>query len=192
VESLTHSTNFLDLTITIKNQHLVTNTFQKPLNLYLYIPPLSAHPISCFKGLITGEIYRYWLQNTNEEDFIKITTSFILRLLQRGHQLNQIIPILQTAASNIDNINTRKKLTTTDSEDTLFIHWRYHPSDINKNTIRKIYDNTLKGFDGFKQMRLAISRPKNLRDILCKTELPNIPNRSVSNILHKLKTEEPS
>jgi hypothetical protein len=192
VESLTHSTNFLDLTITIKNQHLVTNTFQKPLNLYLYIPPLSAHPISCFKGLITREIYRYWLQNTNEEDFIKITTSFILRLLQRGHQLNQIIPILQTAASNIDNINTRKKLTTTDSEDTLFIHWRYHPSDINKNTIRKIYDNTLKGFDGFKQMRLAISRPKNLRDILCKTELPNIPNRSVSNILHKLKTEEPS
>jgi hypothetical protein len=138
----------------------VTNTFQKAHNLYLYIPPLSAHPISCFKGLITGEIYRYWLQNTDETDFIKITTNFILRLLQRGHQLNQILPILHTAAANIDNINTRKKLTTMNSDDTLFIHWRYHPADINKNTIRQIYNNTLKGFDGFQQMRLAISRPK--------------------------------
>jgi hypothetical protein len=160
VEPLTQSTNFLDLTITIKHQHLVTNTFQKAHNLYLYIPPLSAHPISCFKGLITGEIYRYWLQNTDETDFIKITTNFILRLLQRGHQLNQILPILHTAAANIDNINTRKKLTTMNSDDTLFIHWRYHPADINKNTIRQIYNNTLKGFDGFQQMRLAISRPK--------------------------------
>jgi hypothetical protein len=68
VEPLTHSTNFLDLTITIKNQHITTTTFQKPLNLFLYIPPLSAHPLSCFKGLITGEIYRYWLQNTDEAD----------------------------------------------------------------------------------------------------------------------------
>jgi hypothetical protein len=43
------------------------------LNLYLYIPPLSAHPTSCFKGFITGEILRYWNQNSNKEDFITLT-----------------------------------------------------------------------------------------------------------------------
>jgi hypothetical protein len=107
IEPLQHTTNFLDLILTIKNKQITTTTYQKPLNLYLYIPPLSAHPSSCFKVLITGEIYRYWLQNTNKADFINITINLILHLLQRGHRMNQILPILQSAATNIDNINTK-------------------------------------------------------------------------------------
>jgi hypothetical protein len=83
-------------------------------------------------------------------------------------------------------MNTKNNPKTTNPDDTLFIHWRFHPADIKKKVIRQIYNNTLKDFDGFQQMRLAISRPKNLRDILCKTELPNIPDRNVSNILQKL------
>ena len=31
--------NFMDLTITIKNGHVSTSLFEKPLNLHLYIPP---------------------------------------------------------------------------------------------------------------------------------------------------------
>lgn len=189
IESLTESTTFLDLSINITGNKLITTTYQKPLNLYLYIPPLSAHPSSCLKGLITGEIYRYWSQNSNTEDFINITTNFILRLTQRGHQIDKLIPMLQTAASNIDNINTRKeKQKDTDDDDTLYIHWRHHPSNIHNHTIRQIYNKTLKGFDGFKDMRLAISRPKNLRDILCNTDLPTIPNHEVSHILSKVST----
>ncbi len=115
--------NFLDLTLTIKNKHITATTYQKPLNLYLYIPPLSAHPSSCFKGLITGEIYRYWLQNTNKADFINITTNFILHLLQRCHQMNQILPTLKSAATNIGNINTRSNSINSIQDDTLYIHW---------------------------------------------------------------------
>jgi hypothetical protein len=83
IEDLTTSTTFLDLSISIKDNQLFTSTFQKPMNLYLYIPPLSAHPKSCFKGFITGEILCYWNQNTDEEDFISITAQFIQRLLKR-------------------------------------------------------------------------------------------------------------
>jgi hypothetical protein len=78
VEPLTTSSTFLDLSLSIKDGQITTATFQKPLNLYLYTPPLSTHPPSCLKRLITGEIYQYWLQNTEEADFIKITTNFIL------------------------------------------------------------------------------------------------------------------
>jgi hypothetical protein len=51
----------------LDNSRITIETYQKPMNLYLYIPPLSAHPPSCFKGLIFGEIRRYWLQNTPEK-----------------------------------------------------------------------------------------------------------------------------
>jgi hypothetical protein len=62
-EEPTKKTNFLDLNIEINHSGLQFSTFQKPLNLHLYIPPLSAHPQSCLKGLIAGELRRYWLQN---------------------------------------------------------------------------------------------------------------------------------
>jgi hypothetical protein len=107
VEPLTKSTTFLDITITIKDRQLTTATYQKPLNLYLYIPHLSAQPSSCFKGLITGELYCYWWQNTEKKNFIKITMNFILRLINRGHQLSDILPLLQTVAMNIDSLNTK-------------------------------------------------------------------------------------
>jgi len=59
------------------NGQLHTKTYHKALNLYLYIPPISAHPQSCFKGLITGEIIRYWKLNSNQKDFIYVTQLFI-------------------------------------------------------------------------------------------------------------------
>ena len=44
-EELSRSVNFLDLTIEIENNKIVTitKTFQKALNLYQYIGPLSCH-----------------------------------------------------------------------------------------------------------------------------------------------------
>ncbi len=99
IENLSDKTTFLDLQLTIKNNNIQSSTYQKPMNLYTYIPSLSAHPKSCFKGLIKGELLRYWLQNSEEKDFISTTSLFIHRLLARGHRLNEIIPLLQTAAA---------------------------------------------------------------------------------------------
>lgn len=189
IDPLTQSTTFLDLRITIKNRQIVTTTYQKPLNLYLDVPTLSTHPPSCFKGLVTGELHGYWAQNTNETDFISITTNFILRLIQRGRQLNRIIPIVQIVASNIDDINTKVTTQKPNQDETLYIHWRFHPSSINNQTIRKIYNEALKDHDGFHKMMIAMSRPKNLRDILCNTNLPDITNRNMSHILKKIHDE---
>jgi len=188
IEEPVYSTTFLDLTLTIQGHKIVSSTFQKPMNLYLYIPPLSAHPSSCFKGFITGEILRYWNQNSREEDFIQITSQFIQRLLQRGHLLSSIVPIIRSAASKIDHrhsdcFNPNNKL---DNEDTLFLSWEYHPRDISKSEIHKIYQNTLQNTlqDNLNltKMKIAMSRPNNLRDLLCRTRLPN-DVQQVSNFL---------
>ena len=53
--------NFLDLTIQVYHTGLITTkTFQKKMNLYLYIPPYSAHPSGLFKSIIYSTIRRYW------------------------------------------------------------------------------------------------------------------------------------
>lgn len=190
IENLSKSTTFLDLKLSIQQGLLITSTYQKPMNLYLYIPPMSAHPPSCFKGLITGELLRYWRQNTNINDFMSILSSFIQRLLQRGHNLDTLIPALQTTASLIDNRNTATLINNNDMKEhddaTLYIHWQYHPNDIKKSTIRAIYNQTLQGIDNFHTMKIAMSRPKNLRDYLCHTRLPDMSDKNISNLLHEL------
>jgi len=72
----------------------------------------------------------------------------------------------------------------------MYIHWPFHTTDISKNKIRRLYNQTLQGHDGFKNLKMAISRPKNLRDILCKTDLPIIQNKNVSDILKQIKSDD--
>jgi hypothetical protein len=95
IEEPSPSTIFLDLNIKIENGKILTSTHQKPMNLYLYIPPPSAHPPNCFKGLIIGEMKTYWQQN-NEEDFTSILSKFVVRLTERGHSLNTLLQSYKT------------------------------------------------------------------------------------------------
>jgi hypothetical protein len=188
------STTFLDLEISIKDTKIYTRAYQKPINLYLYIPPLSAHPKSCFNGLITGEILQYWHQNSNKNDFINITSLFIQRLAQSGHKVPDIIPILNKTAAIIDH--NRANNNTDEDDNTLFIHWKHNPNNINRSEIHAIYNETLNGIDNFTNIKIAVSKPRNLRDILCHTQIPSLQDCNVSDILNKIinncKTTKPS
>jgi hypothetical protein len=53
---------------------------------------MSAHPTSCFKGLINGKIFRNWTQNT-PENFIALLSKFIERLVQCGHLITVLTPL---------------------------------------------------------------------------------------------------
>jgi len=56
IEEPSKKTNFLYLTLHLQNSKIHTKTYQKEMNLYLYIPANSAHPPSWLKGLISGEL----------------------------------------------------------------------------------------------------------------------------------------
>ena len=45
------------------------------------------------------------------EDFIDITQQFIQRLIQRGHKLQDIIPVLRTAPSTIESVQGNRNPT---------------------------------------------------------------------------------
>jgi hypothetical protein len=106
LEEPSKKTSFLDLNIEIKSSKLHFSTFQKPLNLHLYIPPLSAHPQSCLKGLITGELRRYWIQNS-PADFQELVTKFVERLHDRGHIIENLLPLFLQAAATLDNFASK-------------------------------------------------------------------------------------
>jgi hypothetical protein len=67
--SLQDSVAFLNLTESIENGRIVTRTYEKPLNKFLYIPPASAHSPGVLKSTIFGNLRRYWYQNTNYDDY---------------------------------------------------------------------------------------------------------------------------
>jgi hypothetical protein len=171
IEELSRQTHFLDLNISIVNSSISFSTYQKPLNLYLYIPPSSAHPTSCLKGLIKGELQRYWSQNATK-DFEDLATKFIERLHARGHSLSNLQHILLQAASSLDKTQATTQLKkNNDSNSTLFLHWIHHPKDLQRQDIRHMYESILQPHTPHERMLVAISRPRNLRDVLTKAAL---------------------
>ncbi len=157
------------MNVTIKHSTITTSTDQKPLNLYLYIPPRSAHPYSCLKGLIKGELNRYWLQN-QPADFQDLVTQFLIQLYNRGHTIEQLSPIFSRAASPVES-NQHRSQNKVENDDTLYLHWEHHPNGLQRKTLRQIYNTILHPVNPFHNMTVAVSRPKNLRDVLTKAAL---------------------
>ena len=101
-EKPSKQTNFLDLTIRFdKTDKIFTKTYEKTNNLHLYVPANSAHPTGKLKSLLTGMIRRYWLQNTNINDFIKQIKMFTKRLLKRGYNSDKITKNFILASENL-------------------------------------------------------------------------------------------
>ena len=165
--------DFLDLTLSIRNGEVHSRTYQKWMNLYLYIPPHSAHPSSCLKGLIFGILIRYWQQNTDTKDFVDLAGKFYNRLLARGHAEETIAPLFRSAASHIDwrdenpDLVKEKKISKKmRRKDTLYIPWRSHPAGLTNKGIRKLYEDHLEGHTLKAHVVISQSRPRNLRDLL--------------------------
>ncbi len=127
------SVNFLDLNISINlHNKIEISTFQKAMNLHLYIPPSSTHPPSCLKGLITSKLFRYKRQNSNM-DLATITTSCLGSMAARGHNLDDLTPLIHEAAVTIDKklFTSHVKNSETPSIDpskdqkSLYFHWQY-------------------------------------------------------------------
>jgi hypothetical protein len=182
-ETPSNQSQFLDLNVTIRNSSLAFSSFQKPLNLYLYIPPLSAHPHSCFKGLIKGELNRYWRQNS-PVDFQELVTKFLERLHARGHPLEKLYPLFTQAAATLDN--PQQPRTNTATNNTQFIHWTHHPRGIQRNYIRQAYTQTLQAQDIHDNLIIAMSRPKNLRDVLTRAKLSLPDGMSIESFISKM------
>jgi hypothetical protein len=181
---LSNEVTFLDLTISINSeQRIETRTYQKPMNLFLYIPPCSAHPPGVLKSTIFGNLRRFWLQNTTTKDYQDATRAFAQQLVARGHNHASIKPLFLEAAQKLDQPQTQRLTDPAASNDALFYHLEYHPRGIDKTTIRGAYQRHLKKHSGFQRFIIAYARPKNLSDAIMPSTLKSDATNQASAFL---------
>ena len=210
-ENLSNKVDFLDLSISIDEGRFTFKTFQKAMNLYLYIPSHSAHTPGLLKSLIYGLVTTYHRQNSLHADFLLVTKLLYDRLIARGHKQDTIEPIFLEVATIIDHrLSTRvlRQQYTTEKhqrpEKRLFFHLPFHPKDISRQQIRNMYETTCETPDkngesmkvfttdrgsrfGIENMTIAYHRPKNLRDLLSPSKLKETPSLNVKSVLKELK-----
>jgi hypothetical protein len=83
--SRTSRTNFLDLDIRITPGGIRTVLYEKEMNLYLYLPPHSAHPPGVLRGLIIGMVKRIYRLTSSLHDKKTAIHTFFRRLVARGY-----------------------------------------------------------------------------------------------------------
>ena len=190
---LTTTVNFLDLSISINaDRHIETRTYQKAMNLYLYLPPQSAHPPSVIRGMIYGLLRKYRGQHTNREHYIEMTVFLYRRLRARGWEAALLKSLFEEATAKVELQRPSKtqERKTTDGR-RIFIHTEFHPNGIARKKIRQAYMETCG--DAFSDLKtengstmkliettIAYSRPKNLRDLLTSAKLREVEGRGVS------------
>ena len=90
-----NAVNFLDLTLWLENQVICWSLYSKPMNLFLYVPADSNHPLSSFKSIVTGGYVRCVQRNKATADFERSWVQFQQRLKDRGFSLTTVNMILR-------------------------------------------------------------------------------------------------
>ena len=86
----------------INHGKIITKTYHKLINLFLYIPDSSAHPPGLKNSVIYGLLETYWPQNTRRQDFLSTTRFLFQNLIARGCKPDKTITIFKLAAENIE------------------------------------------------------------------------------------------
>jgi hypothetical protein len=193
--------NFLDLTIHIGNDgRITTKTFQKAMNLFLYIPPISSHPKSVITSLIFGQLRRFWLQNSLRDDYVQCASAFFNHLIARGHDDLTLQELFRLSAARLDKTLTPKSAIRPEltRDAPVFLHMEFHPQQLDRLTVQNLYRgicstpfhatvNTENQRTGIGRLTIALSRPKNLRDRLCRTKMVQPENDHVSDYIDRLR-----
>jgi hypothetical protein len=132
--------HFLDLDLELTPTGIHTRLYEKKLNLYLYLPPHSAHPPGVLRGLIVGMVKRIFRLTTSDCDKTTAVHSLFRRLHARGFDPLTILPIFEDALQRAHrDVTTESDL----FEKPVFLHLPYHPRDVSRKQLQRIFRETL-------------------------------------------------
>lgn len=167
--------NFLDLTVLRYTSCQTpddtavfhTRTFQKPLNLHLYLPAKSAHPTGVLKSTIFGLVQTYWHQNSLAKDRAAIIKALFERLILRGHKARHIRPIFRAAIRKATNNSPGIcDLMARNRSRNVFFELPFDPNGPSQRTLRTTFR--------FPQLNALMERNRLGRIIMCYTRPPNL------------------
>jgi hypothetical protein len=171
VSKRTKTVNFLDLTIYIdQHNNIQTELYEKPENLYLYLPSNSCHPIGNFKGLVYGSVFRILKLTTSPNKRREAIDNLYKRLLSRGYQKSMLITMINKAHYNISpqlgqtqppNDDTRPSDTDIEEGKTIFFHMTYHPEDLLSTIIQQYFNKHIM----YQQGLLDLPKLKNHNNV---------------------------
>ena len=127
--------NFMDLTIKIVGSRIETTLYEKPMALYLYIPPHSAHPPGVHTGHIFGKVLRIHRLCTHQDDVNERIRVFFCRCMQLGHNASDLLPLFTQAIKNARKFMTtstadrqaKKQRKLEEARRRVYFHVDYHP-----------------------------------------------------------------
>jgi hypothetical protein len=82
---LSKTIDFMDVHLYITPTGIKSRLYKKPMNLYLYLPPRSAHPPGVLTGLIIGMTKRIYALTTKLDDRAQSLHLLFLCLCNRGY-----------------------------------------------------------------------------------------------------------
>ena len=103
------SINFLDVQVTITDAGISTNIYEKPHNLYQYLPPHSCHAPGVGKSLIYGQVYRAYTLISDPSDRFNFIRTFYDRMRRRGWSSNYLLPVFKEAVIKQQKRQTETK-----------------------------------------------------------------------------------
>jgi hypothetical protein len=183
--------NSMDLTISIHDGRIQTTLYSKALNLYLYIPPHSAHPPGVLNGLVFGVVHWSFTLCSDHQEGTQLCKEFYRCLIIRGYKPQTLCPLFAKASTKAlaytGSSNHSQPITVNAVSDSIFFHLRYHPNDPPscqlqatwreqvltpkyKQPLFALWSKDRKSL-GIQRMIVAYSRPPNLGNILSYRKL---------------------
>lgn len=169
------SINFLDVTVSVKNERLSTNLYRKPTDQQMYLHFNSSHPRHCKTGIPYCQAYRYRRICTDIQEFDKHAERLKNSLSQQNYP-EDIIDDAILRARNVnrnDIIKEPKTVSKTTSQTNLVL--TYSSSVPRVNNILSRHFNIIRQSKRLTSIfaeppRVVYRRDKNLKDILVRAK----------------------
>ena len=190
VEPLSTTVDFMDITISIKDNKIVTTLYKKQNNLHLFIPPQSCHAPGLLPGMVHGMIFRIYQLCTEEQDRQTKTLELLHHFRLRGWTNDKLKLLFKKAIRRaIDykpKSHPRRKM---EMDRSILFHLQYHPKNPKPHELQQLWkEKILHPFPqrplfqlrnyNYKlievdRMIIAFSRPRNLGNLLSYRDLKN-------------------
>ena len=190
-EDLGDKVVFLDLEIWIdrKEQRFMFKPHAKEISLLLYLPPHSAHPKDAWKGMIHGLLSKYWRHCCRIEDYKNEVQQLYRGMINRGHCPAQLKQLFEEVSNSLEKRNSpvgtevdsrihlqcNSKLRAKDMSKIVLLHQEYHPKDVSRRTLQRIYRETcgpvFRDLLGIDRAMVAYHKSKNLKDLVIPSRM---------------------